>query len=70
MNVLSKVPQYWKAVLAFLGPAAGIIVISVQSGSDGGSAITKAEWIGAIATAILTSGAVAAKSNAPKPPAA
>jgi hypothetical protein len=67
MNILSKVPQYWKAILAFAGPAAGIIVISVQADSPGGSAITKAEWVGAIATAVVTASAVAVKGNAPKP---
>lgn len=66
--MLSKIPQYWKAVVGFVAPAATVIVIAVTAGSDGGSSITTAEWITAAAAAIITSAGVGLKGNAPKPP--
>lgn len=67
MNVLSKIPQYWKAIIAFVAPAASVIVVATLPSSAGGGMITKTEWIGAAAAAIITSAGVAAKGNAPKP---
>lgn len=66
---IKNFPQYWKAVVAFLAPAASVIAMSaLLPGSDGGSAITQTEWIMAAGAAIITSAGVAAKGNAPKPP--
>lgn len=65
---LKNFPQYWKSFIAFVSPAAIAIGAAALRGSDGGSTITKAEWIAAGVAAIVTSAAVAAKSNAPKPP--
>ena len=68
MMNLKNLPRYWKAVMGFVAPAASVIVISVTSGSDGGSVITKAEWITAVAAAIVTAAAVGAVKNQPAPP--
>jgi len=59
--------QYWKAFIAFVAPAAVIIGSSTLSGSDGGSSITKAEWITAAVAAIVTSAGVGAKGNQDSP---
>lgn len=65
---LKNVPKYWKAVVGFVAPAATVIVVSVTPGSDGGSAITKAEWIAALAAAIITSATVGGVKNRQDPP--
>lgn len=69
MNVLSKVPQFWKALIAFAAPGASVLAMAVLPGGDGGSHITQAEWVTALVAAVITSAGVALKSNAPKPPA-
>lgn len=67
---MEKVAPYWKAVLAFIAPAAAIIISAVLATSDGGTTITQAEWITALATAIITSAGVYTVPNkAPAPPA-
>jgi hypothetical protein len=67
-KLLTLIPQFWKAIIAFVAPAAVVIGASVLKGSDGGSTITQAEWITAAVAAIITSAGVGAKGNAPKPP--
>jgi hypothetical protein len=67
-NVVDLIARYRKAVLGFIAPGAVIIGSSVQTGSDGGSAITGAEWITAVVACIVTGAAVGAVGN--KPPAA
>lgn len=64
-RAVNRVPwaPYWKAVLGFIAPAASTLIIAVQDGSAGGSAITQSEWITALCTAVVTSGAVAVKGN-------
>jgi hypothetical protein len=52
-------------VVGFVVPGAVIIGSSVTSGSDGGSHITTAEWVTAIVACLVTSGGVAAATNAP-----
>lgn len=61
---MTKLAQYWKGVLAFVGPGAVIIGSSVLTGSDGGTAITTAEWVTAAVACVVTSGLVVTKSNA------
>lgn len=58
-----SIAPYWKAVLGFLTPGAVIIGSAVLAGSDGGSAITTAEWVTAGVAMIITGGAVYGKSN-------
>lgn len=72
MNLLSKIPQYWKAVVGLVAPAAVVIGSAVTPASDGGTHITTAEWVTAIVAAVVTSFGVAVKGNAdpPVPPAA
>lgn len=65
---LNNFPRYWKAFIAFIAPAAVIIGASTLSGSDGGSAITKAEWITAAVAAVVTSAGVGATKNRQDPP--
>ena len=60
-----NIARYWKAVVGFVVPGAVIIGSSVTSGSDGGSHITTAEWVTAIVACLVTSGGVAAATNAP-----
>jgi hypothetical protein len=55
---MEAIAPYWKAVMAFLAPAATIVIASVLETSDGGSRITGSEWITALATAVLTAGTV------------
>lgn len=62
---MEKLAPYYKAVLAFIAPAAVVVIASLQAGSDGGSAITVAEWITAAATAIITASGVYAVPNRP-----
>lgn len=63
---MEKLAPYWKAVIGFVAPAAAIIVASVLDGSDGGTAITAAEWITAACTAVITASTVYAVPNQPK----
>lgn len=55
---MNKLKPYAKAVAAFVVPAAGSIVGAMQDGSDGGSAITAAEWITALILGVTSSGFV------------
>jgi hypothetical protein len=68
---VDRVPwaAYWKAVLAFIAPAAGVLIFAVNEASAGGEAITQAEWVTALCTAVVTSGSVAAKGNVARKPA-
>jgi len=66
---VSTIATYAKALVGFLVPAAVVITSSVQEGSDGGSAITTAEWITAACAAVITGGGVwAVKNRAPAEP--
>ncbi len=62
---MDAIAPYWKAVMGFFAPAATIIVASVLETSDGGTRITSSEWITALATSVITAGAVYAKGNKP-----
>lgn len=56
--MIDKIAPYWKAVVGFLAPAAVLVIAAVQPGSDGGTAITAAEWITAACTCVATSAGV------------
>jgi len=58
--------KYWKAIAGAITPGVVVIVGAVSSGSDGGTSITQAEWITAIAAVILTGGAVYAAPPRPQ----
>lgn len=65
---MKRIAPYWKAAVGFVAPGASLVIAAVLPGSDGGSAITAAEWITAAATCVVTAGAVyAAPRNRPKP---
>lgn len=65
---MKRIAPYWKAAIGFVAPGASLIIAAVLPGSDGGSAITQAEWITACATPFVTAAAVyAAPRNRPKP---
>lgn len=65
---MTTVARYWKAIVAFLVPAAVVVTSSVQSGSDGGTTITTAEWVTAACAAVITAGAVGVVKNRPADP--
>jgi hypothetical protein len=54
-----------KAMLAFAAPFATVLVSAVTSASDGGSTITKAEWVTAACGAVITGSGVFAVRNKP-----
>lgn len=58
MSILERVAPFWKAVVGFVAPGAVSIGAAVTEASDGGSAITQAEWITAIVAMVVTSAAV------------
>ena len=60
---MDKIAPYWKAVMAFIAPAAVVIMASVTDASAGGADITAAEWITALCTAVVTSAGVYAVPN-------
>lgn len=62
MNI-DAVKPYAKAIVAFVAPGVAALVAAVQDASPAGSNITGPEWIGIVATCILTSGAVYAVPN-------
>lgn len=55
--------KYFKSILGFIVPGAVVIGSAVLADSDGGSAITGAEWVTAIVAMIVTGGAVYAAPN-------
>lgn len=59
--------RYWKAIVGFLVPAAVVITSAVQATSDGGTSVTKAEWITAICAAVVTSSGVGLVKNRTAP---
>ena len=64
---MDRIAPYWKAAVGFVAPGASLLIAAVLPGSDGGSAITAAEWITAGATCIVTAAAVyAAPRNRPR----
>lgn len=65
MTLFEQIQASWKAVVAFIVPGVAILLSSVLEGSDGGSAITTAEWITAIGTCFLTAGTVWSVPNVP-----
>ena len=58
-----KIAPYWKAILGFVAPGAVVIGSAVTEASDGGTAITGAEWVTAIVACIVTGSAVYAVPN-------
>lgn len=56
-----------KAILAFISPGAVVIGSAVLEKSPGGTSITTAEWITAAVACIVTSAAVGAATNGPRP---
>lgn len=69
---MEKVAPYWKAFVAFLAPGLLVLVSAVLEGSVGGTEVTQAEWITAVATAFITAAGVYSVPNRPlpEPPAA
>jgi hypothetical protein len=60
---MEKLAPYWKAVVGFVAPAAAILISAVLEGSDGGTAITGAEWVTAGCTAVITAAGVYSVRN-------
>jgi len=67
-KVGSFLARYWKALIAFIAPAAPLFVAAVQESSRAGTHITQAELVFAVATCVVSAAAVyAAPKNKPKP---
>jgi hypothetical protein len=64
---MTKISQYYKAIVGAIAPGAVTLVAAVQDSSAGGSRITTAEWVTAACACIITGAGVWA---APKKPAA
>ena len=62
---MNRIAPYYKAVVAFIAPAAGSLIIAVTESSVGGSTITTAEWITAACLCVTTSAAVYIVPNKP-----
>jgi hypothetical protein len=60
---LTKIPRYWKAVVGAITPGVVALGTAVVDSSDGGSTVTRTEWVGIVLAMLLTGGAVAAKRN-------
>ena len=60
---MEQVGRYWKAIIGFVAPGAVTLISAMQDASDGGSKVTKSEWLTAAIAAVVTSAGVAAKSN-------
>lgn len=63
MTIIQFVRPAWKAVVAFLAPAAVVLTSAVTETSAGGEAITSGEWVTAACAAFITSAAVYSKRN-------
>ena len=64
---MEKLAPYWKAIIAFVAPAAPLLVAATQDASRAGEDITKAEWVFAITTCVISAAAVyAAPRNKPR----
>lgn len=55
---MTLIAPYWKAVVAFVAPGATILIAAVTAPSDGGTAITSAELVTALATCVVTAATV------------
>lgn len=55
---MRKIEPYWKAVIGFVAPGAVVIGSAATAASDGGTAITGAEWVTAVVACIITGAAV------------
>lgn len=62
--MLEKLAEYRKALAAFLVPALTILGLSFSATSDGGPAITPAEWVAIAIAALGTSAIVGVVPNA------
>lgn len=62
-NTVNRIAPYWKAVLGFVAPGAVLIGSAVMEASDGGTAITGAEWVTAIVACVVTGSVVYATPN-------
>lgn len=65
VRIIARIPEYAKAVVAFIAPGAVIIGSAVFEASDGGSVITQAEWITAAVACVVSAAGVAAVRNRP-----
>jgi len=60
---MNKLAPYWKSVLGFVAPGAVLVGSAVTEVSDGGTAITAAEWVTALVACVVTSAAVYSVPN-------
>lgn len=60
---MNHIAPYFKAVVAFIAPAAILITSAVTEASAGGEVITSGEWITAACATIITAAGVYAVPN-------
>lgn len=60
---MDTVLAYAKALVGFLAPMAGSLIVAVQEASPGHETITSGEWIAGFCVAVVTAGAVAGTPN-------
>jgi len=63
---VNALAPYFKALVAFIAPAAVVLTSAVQSNSVGGELITSGEWVTAICATVITGAAVYAVPNTKK----
>lgn len=64
--MIDKIAPYWKAVVAFVDPAAVTLTSAVTETSAGGTSITPGEWVTAVCACFITAAAVYAVPNVPR----
>lgn len=64
-TVVAKIGEYRKAIAAVLVPGLVVLGAALLAGSEGGSVVTAAEWVGIAIAALGTGGTVALVSNRP-----
>jgi hypothetical protein len=70
-KLLELALKYKKAIAGFVTPGVVTLLAAMQDGSEGGSAVTRAEWVGVALACFGTSALVAGLRNIdPKEPAA
>lgn len=60
---IDALKPYAKALVGFVAPGVTGLVLAVQDGSPGGSAVTGPEWVGIAAACVLTAAGVYVTPN-------
>jgi hypothetical protein len=66
--MMRRAGEFWKAIVGFIAPGAVIVGASVTAQSDGGTAITQAEWWTVAVACVVTSAGVYSVRNRDREP--